>query len=380
MKKQFIVKKEFYGWLLFDIRDKKITKINDDDVERLESDGGIIRKIINPLIYGALSSPNKIFIDLTNHCNLSCKHCLSTSSKKNKIHIPFNKIKEIIDECHELGVFLFKLGGGEPFLRSDIWQICELISEKNIGITASTNGTVVSKKMVEGIKKYRIKLSISIDGDQEHHDFIRGKGIYEKTLNGIETLMDNDICPTLQFTLMNNNFKQTDHVLALSNELGLKLKIRRVKPIGRAKENKLVSTEQQGNYLRFLDKINEHPDIDLEDIQRLDYSSKSDIILGPTDCGAGTRSMHISYDGTITPCVYLGESFVDGNIHTARIRDVWKNGKNFIKIRNLKLNDECKQCERKMICHGECPAVRMISTNKLNGIDPACIKRFKKAG
>jgi radical SAM protein with 4Fe4S-binding SPASM domain len=57
--------------------------------------------------------------------------------------------------------------------------------------------------------------------------------------------------------------------------------------------------------------------------------------------------------------------------------DVWRNGKSTKIMRNIALNNECKTCKRKMICHGECPAIRLYATGTLNGLAPSCLKSME---
>jgi len=87
-------------------------------------------------------TPKYVTIDLTNSCNLNCIGCWTHSpllkdkeaSKEWKSQIiPFNTLKKIIDDLHELGTKRVRLtGGGEPFLYPEIMEIIRLIKEKGI--------------------------------------------------------------------------------------------------------------------------------------------------------------------------------------------------------------------------------------------------------
>ncbi len=378
IRQKYIARKEPYGWLLFNPVTQAIQRVNSGYIEELKKEGMSIREVINPYVKRALSAPIKVFIDVTNHCNLQCLHCLSSSKPPSKILLPYNYIHALVENCYELGVFIIKLGGGEPLLRDDIWKIVDLISHKGIAISMSTNGTILDAEIIHNLKKYNIAISVSIDGDEKIHDYIRGEGVYKKAVDTLKRLKEAGINPSVRFTLMTINQGITKHVVSLSNELGVRLRVRRARPQRRTIENNLVIREVSKEYFEILEMLNLCKNCEIEDIMNFSNSIRPHLLLGPTDCGAGTRSMHVNFNGGISPCIFLGNSFVDGNIYHTSLMDVWKNGKKTKIMRNIPLNNECKICARKLICHGECPAIRLYVGNSLNHSDPSCLKYYLK--
>jgi len=373
-KKKYIARKEHYGWLLFNPVTQIIQRVNYDYIGRLKKQGVLIREVINPIVEGALTAPIKVFIDVTNYCNLQCLHCLSASGPQNKIFLPYEHIHAIIEECHDFGVFIIKIGGGEPILRDDLWKIVDLIWNKGMAISMSTNGTMLNDDITQNLKKYNINISVSIDGDENTNDYIRGKGVYKKAINTLRRLKRAGINPSIRFTLMTVNLTIMKHVVKLSRDLGIKLKVRRAKPQKRTIENNLIIRDANREYFEALKILNTYKNCEIEDIMNFSNSIRAHLLIGLTDCGAGTRSIHVNYNGDVLPCIFLGNSFVDGNIYHTSLMDIWKNGEKTKIMRNIALNNECKTCERKMICHGECPAIRLYATGTLNGLDPSCLK------
>ena len=123
----------------------------------------------------------------TNLCNQNCKHCF--------MHDRLNNKKDMILKLPEIEQFFSKLGrlnnvvlgGGEPFLRKDLVEICQIIDKYNdASITIPTNSFNPGKiaNIVECILKSTdcsLTISLSLDGLSEIHDEIRGvHGVFDK--------------------------------------------------------------------------------------------------------------------------------------------------------------------------------------------------------
>ncbi len=248
IKQKYIARKEHYGWLLFNSSTRVIQRVNYDYIKRLKKEGALIREVVNPIIKGALSAPIKIFIDVSNYCNLQCLHCLSGSSPQNKIFLPYERIRELIEECYDLGVFMIKLGSGEQFLREDIWEIGDLIWHKGM-----------------------------------------------EAINTLKRMIKAGINPAIRFTLMTINLRTVSHIVKLSSDLGVKLKVRRAKPQKRTIESGLIIQEASKEYFEALKILNKCRNCEIEDIMNFPGSVRSHLLIGPADCGAGTRSLQFLY-------------------------------------------------------------------------------------
>lgn len=138
--------------------------------------------------------PNKIYffyVKLTNKCNLNCSICSQDASNKNNHLTSLNEICEGMDKIIP-DIINIGLSGGEPFTRYDdlifLFQKYSLLIPGRIEIF--TNGTIPIKNFnhfinSEGKKAF---FRISIDGFEEDHDKIRGKGRYKQTINFINEL------------------------------------------------------------------------------------------------------------------------------------------------------------------------------------------------
>jgi uncharacterized radical SAM superfamily Fe-S cluster-containing enzyme len=96
--------------------------------------------IHNPLIL-----PGTIKLEVNNKCNLKCKHCLANAGTSSK-ELSLQDIENILLQAKTLGVGAIGLVGGEPFLRSDLGDIIDIIYNLRMVFSISTNGTLITGK------------------------------------------------------------------------------------------------------------------------------------------------------------------------------------------------------------------------------------------
>ena len=72
-----------------------------------------------------LNAPICLTWELTYACNLACRHCLSSSGRRDPHELTTDEAKAVIDELEAMQVFYVNIGGGEPTIRSDFWEIVD---------------------------------------------------------------------------------------------------------------------------------------------------------------------------------------------------------------------------------------------------------------
>jgi MoaA/NifB/PqqE/SkfB family radical SAM enzyme len=119
------------------------------------------------------------------------------------------------------------LTGGEPFLRSDIFKICDYSHKKGLFNIVTTNGILISDSLAEEIVVSKINhLHFSIDGKEKSHDFFRGEGTFRKAVDAITRIRDrrtqrNIFSIGIACTVMDTNVHELFELLKLSEELGV---------------------------------------------------------------------------------------------------------------------------------------------------------------
>ena len=136
--------------------------------------------------------PDRISLNLTLRCNLTCTMCTTCYDAP---ELSLDEIKDIIDQTSEWGVEVFNPLGGEPFMRSDLEEILLYAVSKGFYVTITTNGTLISKgraRMLARIPSDRLHLNISLDGNRDSNDAIRGEGMYDKAIQGYTAIREAD--------------------------------------------------------------------------------------------------------------------------------------------------------------------------------------------
>ncbi len=122
--------------------------------------------------------PKFLMLLVTNDCNLNCVYCYR--DKHSKIQdMPFEIAeKSLILAGSSKDYFHVQLTGGEPLLNPElIEKIARFIYKKNLpaSIGVQTNGVLLDNALINLFKRYKIQVSISIDGPPEIHEILRGK-------------------------------------------------------------------------------------------------------------------------------------------------------------------------------------------------------------
>jgi MoaA/NifB/PqqE/SkfB family radical SAM enzyme len=88
-----------------------------------------------------LEAPICLTWELTYACNLACVHCLSSSGRRDPLELTPVEARQIVDELAAMKVFYVNIGGGEPMLRPDFFDLLGYAVEQKVGVKFSTNGT-----------------------------------------------------------------------------------------------------------------------------------------------------------------------------------------------------------------------------------------------
>ena len=96
-------------------------------------------KLVEHFQYG-LNSPICLTWELTYACNLACVHCLSSSGRRDPRELTTAEAKGVVDELQRMQVFYVNIGGGEPTVRPDFWELLDYAIDHQVGVKFSTNG------------------------------------------------------------------------------------------------------------------------------------------------------------------------------------------------------------------------------------------------
>ena len=107
----------------------------------------------------------KIYIEITNICNLKCSFCPTRKSKKEEMSI--EKFEHILKEIKSYTKTIYLHVQGEPLLHSNLDSILALTKKYDFKVKITTNGTLITEK-IHILKKYDNIKQINISLHSEH--------------------------------------------------------------------------------------------------------------------------------------------------------------------------------------------------------------------
>ena len=308
-----------------------------------------------------------IIFEVTNRCNLRCKHCYNDSGAKRDNELTFEEIKELIDNLANLGVLNVVLSGGEPLLHPHFFDMTEYIRSKPMSCIVFTNGTLITKKTVQKFKELGIlSVATSIDGaTPETNDSFRGvPGSFKKTVKAIEMLKEAEIPVRVNICLHKGILGEFSGVLALLKKWEITdYSIWPVSYTGRLKELDSVITPEE--YKKVVEQLKEY---ETAEKMKDEFPYVPQLI----NCGAGRNSLTIRSNGTVVPCPPFPDEVSLGTIREDSISKIWNNSPFLGKIRrvNTSENKMCKGCTHIKVCQGGCMANNYRNTGELGCGDP----------
>ncbi len=303
----------------------------------------------------------------TYKCNFHCKHCEANAGEKIVNELTTDEICNLITELGKMGVKRVFIGGGEPLVRKDVFEIIRHVIDTGMEYGITSNGYLVNRFKKEFTDMKPFLFFTSIDGLETTNDEIRGKkGAFKETLRALEF-----------FKSIGVGFRSVNTVV-LPDNIGELPELKKVImnsaanfwrfaipiPVGRAKDNeKMHLTNEHIKYLfDFVEETNKEFDVEItEDAGYLGCLSMK-LRQRPFFCGAGFTRVSIMPDGEVFGCqISYDNRFSEGNIRNKSFKEMWQKG--FSRFRNpqfdKELDKECIDCEHFDSCRGGCYGMRL---------------------
>ncbi len=155
--------------------------------------------------------PISLIVSITRYCNLSCAGCYTKATETHRNGhgtetLSKERWRAIFREASDLGVFLFVIAGGEPFLYPDLVELCKEFRDRWFIIL--TNGTCIGDTDLKLLKTAsNISVVVSIEGSRETTDTRRGEGVYDKALENLRRLNKAGVMTGISTTVTRLNYR-----------------------------------------------------------------------------------------------------------------------------------------------------------------------------
>ena len=331
--------------------------------------------------------------ETTRNCNLACVHCRASASMgPHEGELGTEEAFRLLDQIAEVAKPIIILTGGEPLLRSDIYDITRHGADLGMRMVMALNGTLITEKVAQELIDAGIqRISVSLDGSSaETHDrFRQVDGAFEGTLRGIDFLKKVGMEFQINTTITKTNLDQISKIQELAIDLGaVAHHIFLLVPTGRGKyivDQEIDAAEYENTLNWFYDQRELTP-LQLKATCAPHYyrilrqRAKKDGISVTFErygldavtrgCLGGIGFCFISHRGTVQPCGYL--DLDSGNVREKSFAEIWKNSEVFNSLRNYdNLTGKCGACEYKRVCGG-CRARAYEATGDYLSEEPLC--------
>ncbi len=293
----------------------------------------------------------QISLDITNSCNLRCKHCCVTAGDfKSGEELDENRMMIMLEKIVKLQPASICISGGEPLMRKDFCSIVLFIRDHYKGVLSlMTNATLINEEKAGFIAKYFDYVDVSIDGcDEDSCKILRGEGTFDKCIYGIKLLQKKGVDKiSASMVLTKDNEYAKDGFMKLCKKMNLFPMIRGLDQCGRAENSVKPPIEKYQK--RNMDEIK----------NKFIENNLWEIPPQIMTCQGAKIEFQISYTGDIYPCgALMDNEFFLGNIFIIDdLKDYLENNhfheiegyKNFISYMPTHI-ERCKDCDFNLLC------------------------------
>ncbi len=339
------------------------------------------RHAVAPLadhLKAGLDAPICLTWELTYACNLACVHCLSSSGRRDPNELTTAEAIAVLDELRALQVFYINIGGGEPMIRGDFFELVDYATTNGIGVKFSTNGTFIDRGAAARLATMDyLDVQVSLDGvDAATNDPVRGAGSYARARAAMDHLAGAGLGPfKISVVVTRHNVDQLDALKALADEYGAQLRITRLRPSGRGADSwhRLRPTQDQQRTIYHW--LLARGDEVLTGDSFFHLNALGPALPGLNLCGAGRVVCLIDPLGDVYACPFvLHEQFRAGSVREpGGFTAVWRDSVLFRELRQPASAGACASCGSYDACQGGCMAAKFFTGMPLDGPDPECV-------
>jgi len=324
-----------------------------------------------------LDAPICLTWELTYACNLACVHCLSSSGRRDPRELSTAECLALIDEFQRMQIFYVNIGGGEPTVRRDFWEIVDYATAHDVGVKFSTNGSRITPEIAARLAgSDYVDVQISLDGATAAvNDRVRGVGSFATAVRAMERLTAAGFRGfKVSVVVTRENIGQLDAFKAIADRYGAQLRLTRLRPSGRGADvwDELHPTPRQQRLL--YDWLLERGEEVLTGDSFFHLAAYGDPLPGLNLCGAGRVVCLIDPVGDVYACPFaIHDAFLAGNVRSrGGFATVWRGSELFQALRRPQSSGICLSCSQYDACRGGCMAAKFFTGLPLDGPDPEC--------
>ncbi len=331
--------------------------------------------------------------EITLACDLACRHCGSRAGRDRPDELTTEECLDLVDQMAELGVKEVSLIGGEAYLRDDWTQILRRIRSHGMMALLTTGGRGLTEERCAAAAEAGLQsTSVSIDGDRETHDRLRGVvGSYDAAMQAFRNLRAAGVKVSANTQINRLSMPLMPYILDRIVEAGVhSWQIQLTVAMGRAADEPDVLLQPYDLLELFpmladLKRRCDEKGVRLWPGNNIGYFGPYESVLRGTmprghmaSCGAGRATLGIEADGAIKGCPSLPtDQWVGGNIRDRSLKEIWEQTEPLRYTRDRTVEDlwgYCRDCYYNDVCRAGCTWTSFVLFGRA-GNNPYCHHR-----
>ena len=349
------------------------------------------------------SAPLFAVWNITNRCNLRCRHCYQDSLHDALAdELTLAEKLDLVDQMAEEYIAMVAFAGGEPTICPDLLPVARRCHEHGIHMSVATHGGTMTQRLAAELADAGVRyVEISLDSvHPDRHDAFRGQpGMWHRTVRGMRRVVEQEnLRLGIAMCVHQGNVDEVDDMVQFAIDIGASCIAHfNFIPVGRGLEmvDSDITPKQRQRLLERLNEVMQSGRLGV--LSTAPQLGRVCLAGSPADgrqacshagsgsgakarvvakylggCGAGRTYVCVEPNGNITPCVYMPHRVL-GNIRHRRFMDIFRHNEfcDLLCDRD-RLTHHCEVCRFKNYCGG-CRARADAYFGAVNAGDPGCI-------
>lgn len=366
-RKPFSLRGEPFGFTLYDKARLRHKFVKRDELESTLSDAGVDIQDCDVLTAkrqdtrtDILYSPVRIYYETTLACNLHCKACFNDSGRPRPGELTTDQLIKSLHDLRAANVMDIRFTGGELTRRADWFLMLKTAKELGFGVSCNTDGIYNEPNVPEKFAQLDIdQVTISIDGNKEHHERNRGKGTFDKTLASIKRMSELGVKLRINTLISRASLGDARYMVDLASQYTSEINFFITRFVGRGRNfgleelvifDEFYQMSQEAEALRA-----DYPNLNIIHFEGATIQNSSrggeferfGLKNGPPD---GTTRFNVLSNGDLYAggyIPYVDSSFRLGNIKTDDVVELWQHSPRLEEFRDSsrKLEAHCASCK-----------------------------------
>jgi len=315
-----------------------------------------------------------VHFEATSRCNMRCAHCYYGDRINAGNDLSLAEISRMADEMRKMQVEIVAIGGGEPFMRDDVFDVIGIIEAKEMRISALfTNGVLLTPDIVEKILACRSRFTVFVSLDAINpegmefrgFDVTNGENILNRIIRNIRFLTGNGISVVINTVVTKYNIGSLFEMHRVVESLGIK-------------SWRIGFPKRTGSFVKNLDRIEEKWEniaeacldllvyhfeqgkpfhLQIEYLYREELFRDLQLLPDQSfvcDYELRREGLCVKPNGDVVSCAYCGDMPI-GNVREKSLWDIWYS-QQMQAIKNIRICDvkECRDCRLRSVCATGC--------------------------